>query len=261
MRTALVVVGLLVVVAGCTTPFGGDTATETTLTPADVPDSRNGSGAPVAIEESFEPLLATHDAVIMGQYVGFSARYPGPDRRNLTNATGFVGPNASAYLVSVAAPNAERGLWSNGTLSVSFVGSSVESFTFDIISNPSSRPSLRTPLFRPVLERAVVTDVTETDSGYLVTGSPADDSLEGTLLADERAENVTVTVRVASSGVIERYRLTWDYVGGNDGRLTSADVRLDTGAETVPRPLWVETALENTVRDGDTITAANDSSS
>lgn len=252
MRVAPVaVLLLLVVLAGCSMPLsGGDTTTETTITPAEVPDR-----PPISVGQGFETLLASHEAALNDTAVAVRAQYPDPSGQNVTTLTGFAGRNESVYSLDVSFPNGRLGRWSNGTVEAVVRSPRDEEPTYDVHPVPEFTPAFRTLFLRPVLEHAVVTAVDASGDGYVVTGSVAANVTEDSYLPDEDIENATATLQVTADGVIERFRFSWDYAEDADGRVSFEQVVFDRNATTLPRPAWVSTALENaTVEDFRTTT-------
>lgn len=238
MRTvpALVLIAV-VLLGGCSMPFGGSGAPAESVTPAPVPTQP----APVEVGGDFDPLLSAHRAALNETAYTFQARYflpTGPEEENRSIAEGYFGSNDSRFLLWISRPTVESASWSNGTVLAGFQNRTEDGQRHYSLRRepPRALPDVTRALIAPELRAAVVTKVVDRKRGYVVHGRIRQDD-EGDDPFD-RYQNGTVVVRVAPSGLIQRFELR---TPAADGPITVTFARTTAG---LPRPDWVDTAID-----------------
>jgi hypothetical protein len=263
MRLALHLVAVaLVVLAGCggsPGPEPGDvTADQPTATPAPSPAGLSMETVTDArsLAASHRERLDSHSHTIDYQR---TLRYDNGTVFSRTNETHRIGSNGTAsYETDIDGtkplflgrqPGSVQS-WSNESVTVSVISTN-ESTTYQ-----RQRNRLRRATFDDVYALYTSFDLTvtgRTGTGdetrfHLASRAPTE---SGIGVGSNTSRNTTLTAAVDGDGVLRHYSLT--YTATFDNRTLQATETLrvrDVGETTVPRPEWVDTALDETEGEG-----------
>ena len=230
MKWRLVVV-VLVVLSGCSTPFGGMETATPTVTPAEVPDGPADSLAPgVEGQGVVAPalLVDAHNRTLANQ--SFTVRFTqtrlhyGELRDRLT-IVGAIDPTRNVSRIRVRQPGGGAGpsvmtfVRVNDTLTrvVRVDNETVSRETFPPQSTPPSTFDPRlSDRFRRMLDSVAIDRIEPRDpdaSRYVLSGStPANRSL--LVGARDSLQSVRLTVEITDSGRLQRYSRTHSFVRG-----------------------------------------------
>lgn len=250
-RFAPLAVLALLVLSGCSTPLGGGSTTETSVTPAAVPEDRSVDQWHPDIEsgDSMGSLLESHRSVLNGSTYRFTFRHtgfvPGFENRTANYSTvGFVGANRSQYLLEDRWDGGHWAQWSNGSVTLRHFQNET---TLNTSVVPPSEPRLSIESLRDLestMRDGTVESVSETADGYLVTGTP--DANLFPAQENLTVERARVSAHFTQGGFVDRYEFRFT-VRTREGTSHSGTDRVtfDLQAETLPRPDWVERAFTN----------------
>jgi hypothetical protein len=247
----LVVVALLLLVSGCSSPLGGESTTDTPVTPAAVPEDRGVDQWHPDIEsgDSMASLLESHRSILNGSSYRFTFRHtglvPGFENRTANYSTvGYAGANRSRYFLEDRWAGGYWAQWSNRSVTLRHRRNET---TVNTSVVPRSEPpfSIRNLWYvESSMEDATVRSISEVEDGYLVTGT-----LDGELFPAQEnltVERTSVSAHVTRAGLLDRYEFRFTVTTRDGTRLTGTDrVTFDLTADRLPRPAWVERALVN----------------
>jgi hypothetical protein len=245
----LTAVVLLLVLAGCSLPTGGQTTDSVTPVSVTVPENETPTTVDPATEAGpYASWIDAHRAALNGSAYAYNVTQR-TDREgentSISRTYLVVGPNRSEVFARYTGGDIEGAFWRNQTYDVRYflMGDSRQ---YDVrrLSDPNAQGFQSVLASR--LEHLRVQNITETDTGYRVTGVLSEQGRIEVVSEEEAVENTSVSLSVRESGLIETFRtsVAVDPLRGPAYRQV-VTFAIDESVERVPRPEWVNRTLRN----------------